>query len=209
MILRALVSRPVEGGETVLVGDVQEALEGLAVAAQTRATDCYRVAITGSVGKTSVKEILARIFRAFGPAHWNERSFNNQWGVPLTLARMPQETERAVFEIGMSTPGEIEPRSIMVAPHTAMVTKIAPAHLEGLGSIDGVAREKSDVFAGLMPGGVAIIPFDDEFAPLLAAEAKKHQPDCKILTFGMGAGPDASVREVSSNGKTTTALIRR
>ncbi len=203
----ALVSRDVDGGPLIKVDDVLPALELLGMAARDRAVDCYRVAVTGSVGKTSVKEMLARIFRGMGPAHCNEKSFNNQWGVPLTLARMPRETERAVFEIGMNTPGEIAPRSSMVQPHAAMVTKIAPAHLEGLGSVAGVANEKSDIFAGLLPDGAAIIPFDDDFAPLLSERAKALQPECRILTFGVGSGPDAAVLDVASNGSETTAII--
>lgn len=203
----ALVNRAVEFDPVIAVADVLPALEQLGIAARERAGECYRVAVTGSVGKTSVKEMLARMFRALGPSHWNEKSFNNQWGVPLTLARMPRETERAVFEIGMSTPGEIAPRSRMAAPHCAMVTKIAPAHLEGLGSIEGVAREKADIYAGLLPGGYAIVPFDDEFAPLLTKLAKQHQPECKMLTFGMGRGPDAGVLDVHSNGRETHAII--
>ncbi len=203
----ALVSRDVEGGATVLVDDVLPALEALGLAARDRAGQCFRVAITGSVGKTSVKEMLARIFGAMGTAHWNVKSFNNHWGVPLTLARMPRETERAVFEVGMNTPGEIAPRSQMVLPHVALITKIAPAHLEGLGSIEGVAQEKAGIFAGLEPGGFAIIPFDDDFAPFLSKQAKALQPDCQILTFGRGPGPDAAVLETFSNGSETTAII--
>ena len=99
----ALVSRPVESGPTVQVAEVLPALENLGIAARDRAPNCFRSAVTGSVGKTSVKEMLARIYRALGPAHANERSFNNQWGVPLTLARMPRETQRAVFEIPLAT----------------------------------------------------------------------------------------------------------
>ncbi len=203
----ALVSRPVEGGPYVRTADVQTAFEAMGIAARKRAPDCYRVAVTGSVGKTSVKEMLARIFRARGPAHWNERSFNNQWGVPLTLARMPRDTQRAVFEIGMSTPGEIAPRSAMVAPHAALITKIAPAHLEGVGSIEGVALEKSSIFSGLLPDGFAIIPEDDDFAPQLKAWAKEMKPDCQILTFGMGQGCDAHVRHIQSDGVTTRIQV--
>lgn len=203
----ALVSREVEGGPTITVDDVLPALETLGLAARDRAPDCYRVAVTGSVGKTSVKEMLARIFGAMGPAHWNVKSFNNHWGVPLTLARMPRDTQRAVFEIGMNTPGEIAPRSHMVQPQCSLVTKIAPAHLEGLGSIQGVAEEKSGIFAGLQPNGFAIIPFDDDYAGFLAERAIKAQPTAKIITFGMGRGPDAAVLDVFSNGHTTTTLI--
>lgn len=180
----ALVSRPVEGGPYVLVDDVLEALTALGIAARERAQGCYRVAITGSVGKTSVKEMIAQIFRAKGRAHWNERSFNNQWGVPLTLARMPADTQFAVFEIGMNSPGEIAPRSHMVAPHTAIITKIAAAHLEGMGSLDGVAQEKADIFAGLLPDGKAVLPAADDYLGYLSGRAASAQPASNTLTFG-------------------------
>ncbi len=204
----ALVSKAVEGGPYVEVASVLPALEQLGLAARDRAKDCYRVAVTGSVGKTSVKEMLARIFRGFGSAHWNVKSFNNHWGVPLTLARMPRETERAVFEIGMNTPGEIAPRSEMVSPHVAMVTKIAPAHLEGMGSIEGVAEEKSAVFTGLLPGGIAIIPAEDAFADFLEARAKSSQPDCRILRFGLSNGVAAQVVSSVLEGEETKSTIR-
>lgn len=182
----ALVSRPVEGagGPLLLADDVLGALERLGVAARERAPGCTRIAVTGSVGKTSVKEMIARIQRAAGPAHWSVKSFNNHWGVPLTLARMPQETRRAVFEIGMNTPGEIAPRSRMVAPHVGVITRIAPAHLQGLGSIEGVAREKSDIVAGLLPGGAVCLPLGDPQLPFLAARVRALQPRADIHVFG-------------------------
>ena len=153
----ALVSRDIEGQPVLKVGDTLKGLEALGLAARARSSAVH-AAITGSVGKTSIKEMIAQIFRAAGPAHWNVKSFNNHWGVPLTLARMPRDTQRAIFEIGMNTPGEIAPRSRMVCPQIAMVTRIAGAHLEGMGSIDAVADEKSDIFAGLEQGGIAILP---------------------------------------------------
>ena len=206
----ALVSREVEGvkGPLVIVDDVMEALEKLAIAARERATDCYRVAVTGSVGKTSVKEMIARMFRAAGPAHWSVKSFNNHWGVPLTLARMPADTEYAVFEIGMSTPGEIAPRSRMVQPHTALVTKVAPAHLEGLGSVEGVAREKADVFAGLQPGGAIILPHEDEFCGLMKEIALAYQPDAEVHTFGHDADASARVELYRTNGERSVIGVK-
>lgn len=203
----ALVSRPVDDGAYVLTGDVLDGLTAMGIAARKRAENGYRVAVTGSVGKTSVKEMLAQIFRAFGPAHWNEKSFNNQWGVPLTLARMPRETQRAVFEIGMNSPGEIAPRSHMVAPHTALVTKIAAAHLEGMGSLEGVAQEKADIFAGLQPGGTVIVPAEDDFATYLGQRAKELQPECRILTFGHSEKADAQVIGHETNGQQTRVTI--
>jgi len=101
---------------------------------------------------------------------------------------MPRETERAIFEIGMNTPGEIAPRSHMVKPHVAMITRIAPAHLEGMGSVEGVADEKSQIFAGLLPGGAAILPAKDKFLERLRAAAMRLQPSAEVFTYGGAAG---------------------
>ncbi|MEM6900146.1 MAG: UDP-N-acetylmuramoyl-tripeptide--D-alanyl-D-alanine ligase, partial [Pseudomonadota bacterium] len=204
----ALVSQPVQGvgGPVLMVESVLPALEAMGIAARAR-SEAVRVAVTGSVGKTSVKEMLAQIFRAHGEAHWPEKSFNNHWGVPLTLARMPQGTERAVFEIGMSTPGEIAPRSEMVRPHAAVITKIAAVHLEGVGTIEGVAEEKAGIFAGLESGGAAILPGEDGFFPFLKDRAIQAQSDAEILTFGTEAGRDARVVSYESDGHGTRASI--
>ncbi|MEM9668091.1 MAG: UDP-N-acetylmuramoyl-tripeptide--D-alanyl-D-alanine ligase [Pseudomonadota bacterium] len=197
----ALVSKPVsgDGGPVLMVESVLPALEAMGIAARARA-DAVRVAVTGSVGKTSVKEMLARIFRTHGHAHWPEKSFNNHWGVPLTLARMSQKTERAVFEIGMSTPGEIAPRSQMVRPHAAIITKIAAVHLEGVGSIEGVAEEKAGIFAGLEAGGAAILPGEDDFVDYLKGRALEAQSDAEILTFGTAPGHDAFIVSYDAEG---------
>lgn len=186
----ALVSRHVGAMPTALVTDVLEAVTDLAEAARDRC-DAKRYAITGSVGKTSVKEMLAQIFRGFGPAHWPEKSFNNHWGVPLTLARMPQETLNAVFEIGMSTPGEIAPRSRLVKPHIAVITRIADAHLEGLGSVAAVAKEKAAIFAGIEAGGTLILPRDDAYFADLCKMGLQRAPDGTILSFGESEASDA------------------
>jgi len=188
----AFVSRDVLVGRAgLVVDDVLPALERMGLAARAR-TGSVCAAVTGSVGKTSVKEMLARIYRAAGRAHWSDKSFNNHWGVPLTLARMPRETERAIFEIGMNTPGEIAPRSVMVRPHVAMITRIAPAHLAGMGSIEGVADEKSQIFAGLLPDGAAILPAEDRFHDRLRAAALRLQPSAQLYSFGGGAGSRAA-----------------
>ncbi|MEZ5953349.1 MAG: UDP-N-acetylmuramoyl-tripeptide--D-alanyl-D-alanine ligase [Hyphomonas sp.] len=199
----ALVSRKVGDGPQLVVEDVLTALEQLGIAARARC-GAHRTAITGSVGKTSVKEMLARIYRALGPAHWSQKSFNNHWGVPLTLARMPEDTERAVFEIGMSTPGEIAPRSHMVRPHTGIITRIAGAHLEGLGSLEAVAREKADIFAGLEAGGTFILPADDDFFDLLADRARAYCPTGNLESFGRS--PEATARIV---GYETDGMVSR
>lgn len=111
-------------------------------------------AVTGSVGKTSVTQAIAGLDLA-GSAHASIKSYNNHIGVPLTPARMPQGTERAVFEIGMNAPGEIA-LSKFVRPHAACVTTVGPVHIEAFADGEaGVAREKATIFKGLVPGGVA------------------------------------------------------
>ena len=204
----AFVSRDVLGGKPgLIVDDVLPALERLGLAARAR-TDATCAAVTGSVGKTSVKEMLARIFRAAGRAHWSDKSFNNHWGVPLTLARMPRETERAIFEIGMNTPGEIAPRSNMVRPHLAMITRIAPAHLQGMGSVEGVADEKSQIFAGLVPGGSAILPAKDYFFERLKRRALELQPTAEVFTYGGGREKNgAAPLSYETDGQTSRISI--
>ena len=202
----ALVSKPVGGGPVVQVDDVLEALNALGIAARIRC-GAIRTAVTGSAGKTSVKEMLARIYAAFGPAHSNAKSFNNHWGVPLTLARMPEDTQRAVFEIGMNTPGEIAPRSHMVRPQIGIITCIAAAHLEGLGSVEAIALEKSDIFAGLEAGGTIILPADDAFLDFLAARARELCPTGNVETFGRSEDATARITGYETDGKTSRVTV--
>ncbi len=197
----ALISQDAKGRPALIVSDTLVGLEALGLSARARSSAIH-AAITGSVGKTSVKEMIARIFRAAGPAHCNVKSFNNHWGVPLTLARMPRETVRAIFEIGMNSPGEIAPRSRMVRPQIAMVTRIAGAHLEGMGTIDAVADEKSDIFAGLADDGVAILPRSDDFYDYMKARAFDLQPKAQLLSFGpKGSGADAQLLSFTTKGE--------
>jgi UDP-N-acetylmuramoyl-tripeptide--D-alanyl-D-alanine ligase len=197
-----LVARDM-GRPGLVVGDVLVALEQLGLAARAR-SGAICCAITGSVGKTSVKEMLARMFRAAGPAHWSDKSFNNHWGVPLTLARMPASTRRAIFEIGMSTPGEIAPRSNMVRPQVAMITRIAPAHLQGMGTLEAIADEKADIFSGLQPDGVAILPADDRFFERMAAHARRLQPGARLKSFGATRGvANASPTAFTTDGESS------
>jgi UDP-N-acetylmuramoyl-tripeptide--D-alanyl-D-alanine ligase len=202
----ALVSKPVAGARAVMVGDVLEALTALGIAARIRC-GAIRTAVTGSAGKTSVKEMLARIYAAFGPAHSNAKSFNNHWGVPLTLARMPEATQRAVFEIGMNTPGEIAPRSQMVRPQIGIITNIAAAHLEGLGSVEAIAREKSDIFAGLEAGGTIILPAEDTFLDFLSGRARELCPTGNVETFGRSAEATARVTGYETDGRTSRISV--
>ncbi|MFY0635725.1 MAG: UDP-N-acetylmuramoyl-tripeptide--D-alanyl-D-alanine ligase [Vannielia sp.] len=180
----ALVSRVPEGCEEaplLVVGDVLEGLEALGRAGRAR-TRAKVAGVTGSVGKTSTKEMLRAILARQGVVHAAEKSFNNHWGVPLTLARMPVEADFAVIEIGMSNPGEIAPLARMARPDVAMITTVAPAHMAAFGSLEGIAREKASIFEGLEPGGVAVINADLETTPILreAAEAAGG----RIATFG-------------------------
>ena len=187
----SLVSRGDCGPEPHLqVTDTLDGLRLLAAAARSR-SDAIRVAVTGSVGKTSVKEAIAAVFRAHGPAHWSVKSYNNHWGVPLTLARMPRETQRAVFEMGMNHAGEIRDLSDLVKPHVALITRIAPAHLENLGSIEAIADAKSEIFEGLEQDGVAIYPSDDELAPRLASHIRQS---VAAFMLDFGTNKDAAVR---------------
>ena len=165
----------------LIVEDVQAALEALGRAARAR-TGAQVVAVTGSVGKTSTKEMLRDVLSAQGPTHAAEASYNNHWGVPLTLARMPADTRFAVIEIGMNRPGEIAPLARMAQPHVAVITTVAAAHLEAFDDIAGIAREKAAIIDGLVPGGTAILNADLDTTPILLAKAQAC--GAQIVTFG-------------------------
>ncbi len=172
-----------------IVRDVLAALGGLGDAARAR-TAARVVAVTGSVGKTSTKEALRLVLSAAGAAHASPASYNNHWGVPLTLARMPKRTRFAIFEIGMNHAGEITPLAAMVRPHIAIVTTIAPVHLEYFTGLDAIADAKAEIFSGLVPGGVAILHRDNPQYERLASHAKAS-PAGHVASFGTDAGADA------------------
>lgn len=169
----------------LIVPDVLAALEALGRAARAR-TQARVVAVTGSVGKTSTKEMLRAVLSGQGATHAAEASYNNHWGVPLTLARMPADTRFAVIEIGMNHPGEIAPLARLARPHVVMVTTVAAAHLEAFDTIDGIAREKAAICDGLEPGGVAVLNGDLDSTPILVAAAQAA--GARVITFGTGAG---------------------
>jgi UDP-N-acetylmuramoyl-tripeptide--D-alanyl-D-alanine ligase len=144
----------------LIVPDVLEALRDLAKAARAR-TKAHVVAVTGSAGKTSTKEMLRSVLSRQGQTHAAERSFNNHWGVPLTLARMPADTQFAIIEIGMNHPGEIAPLAKLTRPDVAMITTVAPAHLEAFDDLAGIAQEKASIVQGLTePDGIQIVCAD-------------------------------------------------
>ena len=185
----AIAEHPVEGGPSVVVGDTLRALEALGMAARDR-TPARRGAVTGSVGKTSVTQAIKAGLDLAGPSHASIKSYNNHIGVPLTLARMPRTTERAVFEIGMNAPGEIAPLSKMVQPHAACVTTVGPVHIEAFANGEaGVAAEKAAIYEGLAQDGVAVFNADVAFAGVLNSAARRA--GARIATFGSAKECDA------------------
>ena len=186
----ALVSQPVSGGPFVLVSETLKALEALGGQARDRAPQARRGAVTGSVGKTSVTQAVRAGLDLAGPAHGSVKSFNNHIGVPLTLARMPRDVERAVFEIGMNHANEIGPLSRMVQPHAVCVTTVGPVHIENFpDGEEGVARAKAEIFEGLGPGGVAVLNGDDRWFDLLKHAALER--GARVAMFGSDPGGDA------------------
>jgi UDP-N-acetylmuramoyl-tripeptide--D-alanyl-D-alanine ligase len=173
----------------LVVPDVLAALADLAAAARARSAGKI-IAVTGSVGKTSSKEALRLALSRDGETHASVASFNNHWGVPLSLARLRQGARYGVFEIGMNHAGEITPLTRLVQPHVAIVTTVAPVHLEFFGSVEAIADAKAEIFLGVAPGGAAVINRDNEqFARLArAAGAAGVQ---RIVAFGEHANADA------------------
>jgi UDP-N-acetylmuramoyl-tripeptide--D-alanyl-D-alanine ligase len=180
----AMVARAPEGatGPLLTVGHTQRGLEDLARAARAR-SNAKILAITGSAGKTTTKEILRLACNALGRTHASAASYNNHWGVPLSLASMPRDAEYGIFEVGMNHFGELRNLVSFVRPHVALITTIAPAHLEFFGTCEAIADAKSEIFEGLLPGGAALIPSDSPYAERLKARARQAQVS-RIVTFG-------------------------
>lgn len=198
------------GAAALIVGDTLGGLHALGRAGRARFGG-RMVGITGSVGKTTTKEMLRAALALFGPTHAAEASYNNHWGVPLTLARLPPDCAYCIAEIGMNNPGEIEPLARMVAPHVAAITAIAPAHIGHLGSLDAIADEKAAILRGLEPGGIAVLPADASTLPRLLAAAGDHA----VVTFGNKDGADirlpsdlaAPGEHMRSNAASALAII--
>jgi UDP-N-acetylmuramoyl-tripeptide--D-alanyl-D-alanine ligase len=196
----AVVERPIEQPH-VLVADTTDALKALAAVGRDRA-QATRIGVTGSVGKTGVKEaIFAALDRASrGQAHRSVRSYNNHVGVPLSLARMPGRSRFGVFEMGMNHAGEIAVLTEQVRPHVAVVTTIAPAHIENLGSEEAIADAKAEIFGGLVAGGTAVIPADSPHFERLRVHALAT--GAKVLSFGRARHADVRLLDSipSANG---------
>ncbi len=191
---------PNEQAPALIVKDSLQALRDLAVAARRRC-DAKRIAITGSVGKTSLKEAIAAICAREGQCHKSQKSFNNHWGVPLTLATMPQTTDYGVFEVGMNHAGELADLSPLIKPHIAVITRIAPAHLAHFKNVEAIAAAKAEVFTGLVEAGYAILNRDDAFYDYLADMAKKA--GAEIVSFGMHEAASLHIR----NGQAKAGML--
>ena len=187
----------------LIVADTLAGLHGLGRAGRDRFRGPV-VAVTGSVGKTTTKEMLRTALAAFGPAHAAEASYNNHWGVPLTLARLPPSARFCVAEIGMNNPGEIEPLARMTRPQIAVITAIASAHIGHLGSIEAIADEKASILRGLEPGGIGVLPAD---SPLL--DRLKRAAPVPFLTFGTSPAADLRLQgdRITFRGRDTALRI--
>lgn len=179
----------------LMVDDVLEGLVDLARAARAR-SNATIVAVTGSVGKTSTKEALRRVFSVQGETHASVASFNNHWGVPLSLARCPASARFAIFEIGMNHAGEIEPLVKLVRPHIAIITTIEPVHLEFFAGVEAIADAKAEIFTGLEPDGVAILNRDNPQFARLQHHAQTAGVS-RIVSFGAAAEADARLLDVA------------
>jgi len=192
----------VDSDKLLIVPDVLRGLEALGKAARKRAGKV--IAITGSVGKTSTKEMLRIALAGQGNLHASESSYNNHWGVPLTLARMPQNTDFAVIEIGMNHPGEIAPLSRLARPDVGIITNVAAVHMAAFASVEQIAAEKAAIFEGMQDTGISILNADIETSDILA----KGAPG-KILRFGVALDADFHLQnvEVRANETRIRAII--
>ncbi len=196
------------GGDAplLMVEDVQAGLEALGRAGRARAA-ARVVAVTGSVGKTSTKEMLRHVLSRQAPTHAAQASYNNHWGVPLTLARLPRDAAWAVIEIGMNRPGEIAPLARMTRPHVAIVTTVAPAHLEAFDGLESIAREKAAIFEGLEPAGSAIFNADIPQAAILR-QAARRAGAARIIGFGAASGAHHRLLEARLHDDVTVGRAR-
>ena len=197
----AIVSKPTAqmraAGPLVVVADTLSALNALGRAARRRAA-AKIVAVTGSVGKTGTKEALHFVLSEQGATHASAASYNNLWGVPLSLARMPADTRFGIFEVGMNHPGEITPLSKLVEPFVALITTVEAVHLAFFNSVEEIADAKAEIFDGLQEGGVAILNRDNPHYARLRARAEARGA-ARIISFGEHADADARLDKLALN----------
>src|SRR5690348_11957443 len=206
----AIVSQPVDGPH-ILVEDTFAALQALGRASRERSRATI-LGVTGSVGKTSTKEALYAALDRNRPGrvHRSVKSYNNHTGVPLSLARMPRDSEFGIFEMGMNNAGEIRALTAQVRPDLALITAIAPAHIENLGTEEAIADAKAEIFEGLEPDGIAVIPNDTRHRDRLVKAARRHAD--RIITFGSGDADVHAVHAVNAEGSgslISAALLER
>lgn len=189
----------------IVVPDVLSALERLGAAARERSR-ARIIAVTGSAGKTSTKEALRHVLSTVGKVHASDKSFNNHWGVPLTLARMPDDCDYAVFEIGMNHPGEIRPLVKLVRPEIAIVTLIAAAHLGHFRDLDEIAEAKAEIFEGVTLDGTVLLNRDDSRFELLAGLARAQGIE-HILGFGENEQADVRLLQCSLHAESSDISV--
>ena len=195
-----LSERPIKDAPALIVDDAMQALRDLATASRKRSA-AKRIAVTGSVGKTSVKEMLAHICRAQGKTHASIKSYNNHWGVPFTLAGMAQDTRYGIFEMGMNHAGELAELTQIIRPNIAVITNIAPAHLAHFDNVKAIANAKAEILGGLADNGMAILPRDSEYYDLLASSAKQ------VASFGWHKDADARIMETQLSDTGSHSII--
>ncbi len=191
----------------IVVPDPLEALRALGRAARSR-SKALIVAVTGSAGKTTTKEAIRTVLEAAGKTHYSIKSFNNHWGVPLMLARLPREAQFGVFEIGMNHAGEIAPLTRLVRPHVAVVTTVAAAHLEFFPSISDIARAKAEIFEGLEEGGTIVLNTDHDYLHILFERARELGVG-RIVTYGYDEDADYHIAAPEIAGPRTYARVTR
>jgi len=198
-----LASSPHEAPRGVRVDDTMKALRDMAEASRAR-SQAIRIGVTGSVGKTSVKDALFTLFSAFGHAHKSQKSFNNHLGVPITLASMPQDTDYGIFELGMNHAGELTDLSGLVQPNIAVITNVEMVHLANFENVEGIARAKAEIMDGVAFGGTVILNGDNAQTPLFEGIAKEK--NLRVLTFGHA--DDHNITIVSTNSHSMGGNVR-
>lgn len=204
----ALVSREVDGVPSDRLIKVADTLHGLEALGRARRNEVSAriAAVTGSVGKTSTKEALRHLLSLQGRTHASAASYNNLWGVPLSIARMPKDTQYGIFEIGMNHANEITPLTAQARPHVAIVTMVAAVHLEHFKSIEGIADAKGEIFSGLQPDGVAVINGDLAWTERLLTHARQSKAS-RFVTYGRKAGSDVRLLEQSLHEESSDVII--
>lgn len=200
----AIVSAPSSHPHTILTDDTTAALQKLAAFSRQRLSGTL-IALTGSVGKTTAKEMLLHCLHRQKPSFATTGNLNNHFGVPLTLSRLPADTDYAIIEMGMNHGGEIAPLSLLAQPHLALITTIAPVHIGNFSDgLEGIANAKAEIFAGLKPDGIAVLPQDAPFFETLARAAGTH----KIITFGNTSEANCQLLSTTYTAETVTVRAR-